>query len=136
MGLTFEVVGDPVPQGSKRAFLPPGQTRPVIVDDNKGPLRTWRDTMRSAATDAMGQQPLPYFDGPVAVRLTFRLVQPKTVKRVYPAVKPDLDKLVRAALDAFTSARVWQDDAQVVQILTSKVYAQRGGLLVDIRPCH
>lgn len=133
MGLQFEVIGDPMPQGSKRAFLPRGSTRPVIVDDNKAPLKTWRTTIREAATEAMGPGALPYFPGDVAVRMTFRLVRPASVTRKYPGVKPDLDKLLRAAFDAMTEARVWVDDARVIQCNSSKVYAQRGGLLVDVR---
>ncbi len=60
------------------------------------------------------------------VRVEFILPRPKSVKRIYPAVKPDLDKLVRAVLDGLWPA--WGDDAQVVGLLASKRYCGEGEL--------
>src|SRR5206468_58994 len=65
--------------------------------------------------------------GPVDVGLYFYFPRPKSHYRTgrnshllkdpateYKPSKPDLDKLVRAALDAITqSGRIWRDDAQV-----------------------
>jgi Holliday junction resolvase RusA-like endonuclease len=44
---------------------------------------------------------------------------------------PDLDKLIRAILDALTGV-VWRDDGQVVDIVASKVYADTPGVDVVI----
>lgn len=61
-----------------------------------------------------------------ALRLTavFSLARPKTGKRVYPSVKPDIDNLSKAILDGCNQAGVWGDDAQVVEMYVTKVYGQ------------
>jgi Holliday junction resolvase RusA-like endonuclease len=48
---------------------------------------------------------------------------------------PDLDKLVRAIFDALTDADVWNDDSQVVKLVTTKYYAtdiQRPGVIITV----
>jgi crossover junction endodeoxyribonuclease RusA len=47
-------------------------------------------------------------------------------------VRPDLDKLVRAVLDALSEAGVWRDDAQVVSVVARKAYGSAPGLTVEI----
>jgi Holliday junction resolvase RusA-like endonuclease len=47
--------------------------------------------------------------------------KPRTVKRLHPTVAPDLDKLIRAALDAMTAV-AYLDDGQVTEITAMKVY--------------
>jgi Holliday junction resolvase RusA-like endonuclease len=49
------------------------------------------------------------------------MTKPKTVKRLHPTVPPDLDKLIRAVLDAMT-AIAYLDDGQVTEINAVKVY--------------
>lgn len=48
--------------------------------------------------------------------------------------KPDLDNILKAALDALNKV-VWLDDAQVVQIGISKAYEARNRLLIHIEEC-
>lgn len=50
--------------------------------------------------------------------------------------KPDLDKLVRAVLDAVTDAKVWVDDAHVVRVVASKEYAEMDEIGVHISLRH
>jgi Holliday junction resolvase RusA-like endonuclease len=45
-----------------------------------------------------------------------------TVKRPYPIVPPDIDKLLRGVQDSLTGV-VYEDDAQIVRVLAWKVYA-------------
>jgi hypothetical protein len=70
--------------------------------------------------------------------MTFVLARPRTVRRPYPSVTPDLSKLVRAVEDALTDAGVWRDDALVVRYHElEKRYAAVGegpGVLISIRP--
>jgi crossover junction endodeoxyribonuclease RusA len=67
------------------------------------------------------------FSGPVAVALAFRMPRPKSSKPGQPADKrPDLDKLVRAVLDALTSAGMYEDDARVVDLRASKQLSEPG----------
>lgn len=126
--LAVHVVGTPKQQGSKRGFVVPGKgggrARAVIVDDNKKPLKDWRTDVvlacRAAVEASTGTSwPLP---GPLAVRLVFAMPRPARPKWPWPAVKPDIDKLERAVLDALTDAGVWVDDAQVVDLHAVKHY--------------
>ena len=64
------------------------------------------------------------------IQMVFIMPKPKTVKRAYPTVAPDLDKLVRAVLDALTGI-CYLDDSQVTDIRASKVYGSSTG--VEIR---
>lgn len=120
------VTGDPIPQGSKKAYVV--GRRAVVVDDNKDALKAWRTAIATAAGVLFGGEVLT--DVPVVVLLEFGIARPKTVKREHPTVKPDLDKLTRAVLDALTG-RVYKDDAQVVRLVVSEAYSERPG--VDIR---
>jgi Holliday junction resolvase RusA-like endonuclease len=126
--LRLFVEGTPIPQGSKTAYVV--GKRAVIVDANKDALKPWRDRIRAAAE--------VHFRGPrledvaVVVIAEFRMPRPKSVKRIYPHVKPDVDKLLRAVLDALTDAGVWKDDGQVVSATPSKVYSDRPGVLVRV----
>ena len=49
------------------------------------------------------------------------------------AVRPDLDKLARAVLDALVGAGVIRDDAQVAELHATKGYGERPGLAVALR---
>jgi Holliday junction resolvase RusA-like endonuclease len=61
--------------------------------------------------------------GPVKVQITFHLPRPKSrpKRHTHPDVRPDLDKLQRAVLDALTGI-AWRDDAQVCAIAAEKCY--------------
>ncbi len=68
------------------------------------------------------------YTGPCGVSLTFTFDVPvsrrKGAAEEQPrAVAPDLDKLVRAVLDAATAAQVWLDDAQVSLLSANKIEA-------------
>ena len=139
--IRFEVLGEPAPKGSYRAINVRG--RAIMVpsgdDKRKAARATWDQSVREqarAATLAAGYdlQTPAFVDEGVRVLLTFRLRRPKGhwgkhgVKPTappYPAVKPDVDKLERAILDALTGI-AYADDAQVCEVIKSKVYASPG----------
>lgn len=125
MSLRFFVAGKPVPQGSKKHV---GNNR--MVEMGVG-LEPWRESIRWAAMQAGRVGPVGlvrYSDGPMMVDLEFVMPRPMSTpktKPTPPAVKrPDLDKLIRAVLDALSSAGTWKDDSQVVQISASKRIAE------------
>jgi Holliday junction resolvase RusA-like endonuclease len=66
----------------------------------------------------------------VEVHATFTLARPKSAPKARwaPDKKPDIDKLLRGLLDACTAAGVWVDDAQVVTVVTSKVFPHDGAI--------
>jgi Holliday junction resolvase RusA-like endonuclease len=128
-GVAFRVHGTPAPQGSKRAFITNG--RAIVTDVNPVQLKTWREDVKHAALDAMNGR-LP-FDGAVELLVTFVLVKPKSVKRSWPHVRPDADKLLRSVCDAMTAAGVYGDDSQIVKITAQKVYGIHPGAEVIVR---
>ena len=130
------VKGKPRTQGSSRAFVVKG--RAVVTSDNVN-LKPWRGAMHDAFSAARG---VP-FAGAVVVLSEFVLprlaAHPKTSKGRPPGPPVtglDLDKLVRALHDSLKTARVYHDDAQVVEIVSSKRYAALGeapGVTVEVR---
>lgn len=116
--IAFEVYGTPKPQGSMKAFLPKNSTRPIVTTDNKG-LKPWRALI---ADEARLLNPLK-MHGPVEIHLDFFFNPPKSDPyRKYHTVKPDVDKLTRAVLDALKGV-VIVDDSQVVRVNSSKRYS-------------
>jgi crossover junction endodeoxyribonuclease RusA len=128
--LSFKVYGTPAPQGSKRHV-----GNGVMIESSKR-VKPWRQDVKHAALDAITERQWQQPAGSVWVAITFRLQRPKghygtgrnagVVKDsapVRPAVKPDIDKLVRSTLDALTESGAVRDDAQVVSLSTSKFYA-------------
>ncbi len=125
MKVEFFVHGQPVPQGSMRAFVgnvkgAPGKKRAFMFSDNKK-LNPWR---QSVAMAAVGHFPKPA-EGAVQMSLVFQMPKPKTVKRDEPTVKPDVDKLVRGVFDALRQI-AYHDDAQVTLVAAQKVYGTPG----------
>lgn len=94
-------------------------------------LALWRAELRNAAINAGAEKIL----APLFVTIHFGIPRPKSQtelkhgKRVpkmqywyaRPAKQPDIDKLVRAVLDALTGV-CYDDDAQVVMLLATKQY--------------
>jgi Holliday junction resolvase RusA-like endonuclease len=112
------VPGTPQPQGSKQGFI--RGNRVVLVEANKK-LKPWRALVKEALEASnVTCQPIP---APVTLEVIFFMPKPKSVKREYPSVKPDLDKLIRSINDSATDAGVLQDDSQVIEIVAHKVYA-------------
>lgn len=117
----FEVLGQPQPQGSTRAFMNKKTGRAMITSSNPN-LKSWRYSVAEQAREAMkGAEP---YEDSVRLRLTFWVLRPASIsakKRPDPTVKPDLDKLVRGALDGMTGI-IYRDDAQVIGVEAEKRY--------------
>lgn len=122
--ISFTVFGTAQPKGSTRAIpfrdRRTGRLRVNVMSDNKH-LASWERLVRFEAQTILRQQghpsDVPFFEGktPVAIRLRFALPRPKSVKakaRPFHVVKPDLDKLVRAAVDGLIGV-MFDDDGQV-----------------------
>lgn len=128
--ITFTAPGDPIPQGSKSAFV--RGKRAVMIEANPR-LKTWRQIVTLYARRHAGK-----FTGHRALHVTyvFYLTKPKSVLRWLPWVKPDLDKLIRAVNDSISNAGVWDDDSRVTAITSRKRYADDAnppGAIITIR---
>lgn len=119
----FRVDGIPAPKGSARAIRRGAHA--VLVasasNSNRRALKSWAGAVAHAAIAAGAQ----LLTGPLGVDIVFYLPRPKTVKRPYPSVKPDVDKLLRGTLDPLTGI-AWHDDGQVVDAHPRKRYAFDG----------
>ena len=126
--------GEPIPQGSKTARVING--RAVMFDANSH-LKAWRENVAQAIWRAMhGTFEIDPLTGPIAVTMWLYLERPKSVKRAHPSVKPDIDKLARAVLDAGTNGGAWDDDSQVIELSARKLYADdttKPGVMIHIR---
>ena len=87
------------------------------------PLDTAISTRRGVPVNAVG----------LDVVVKFRLQRPASVRRQYPSVMPDLDKLIRSTGDALKTAGVYTDDSRVVGITAVKVYADTPGADIIVR---
>jgi len=144
--MRFSVLGVPQPKGSARAWpvrRPGGRIGVAVSSDNRRRLRGWTELVQAAAIEA-GVRPI--LAGPVAVRIVFTLPRPKAHYRTngtvrpskqarLPAGRPDLDKLVRAVLDAL-SGLAWRDDGQVTELATAKRYGEIPGVTVEVTPAE
>lgn len=119
-GTAFIVYGIPQPKGSTRAFVKNGRT---ITTSANPRLKDWHNLVAMAAQEYRPKDGL--ITGTVGLSLKFHFVRPKSVskkKRPYHTVKPDIDKLTRAVLDALTGI-FYADDAQVDELVVEKGYS-------------
>lgn len=145
---SFTVAGEPRPMGSKSAFVvktPFGHRAVVTNKPSKGSPETaaklpaWKDAVTAASMVELD-------DGertraPLAISLVFYLARPSGHMKpdgslrksapCYPAVKPDVDKLIRSTLDALKVAMI-ADDAKVVALTARKLYADGRATGADI----
>lgn len=134
MRYAFTVEGRPVPQGSMVASYNRKQGVAHVHHQQGAALAQWRAAVRDAAR-AEGVAPSAL---PVAITIVFGMPRPKAhmelrggryvPKMQYhyarPAVAPDIDKLIRAVLDALDNV-AYHDDSQVVEVRATKVYGLR-----------
>ena len=128
--IAFHVPGVPQPQGSKRVV------RGRLIDANARTLKPWRASVAAYAAEAMRRDGVQTATGPCAVTIHATFGRPKAhyrtngeLKDWAPSLvvtKPDIDKVVRACLDALTDAGVWRDDAQVARLSARKCYGTPG----------
>jgi Holliday junction resolvase RusA-like endonuclease len=125
--MTFVVLGTPATKGSTVSFV--GDHGIVTKTDCKG-LAAWTQAVGWAAKFANVSR--AQTGTAVCLTVVFQFVRPKTQRaRLRPTVKPDLDKLARALLDALTGI-AYDDDAQVVKLYLDKVYGEDTRTTVQI----
>lgn len=117
--LTIEVSGEPASQGSHSVI------NGRIVQVNSGKHKRWRNAVAFAALDLVGPD-WELLEDPVELSVIFYLPRPKTATREFPAVMPDLDKLIRSVGDSLTGT-VIRDDSRIIAIYAQKLYADDRG---------
>ena len=134
MEFSFTIFGVPQPQGSMRAFIPKSWHRPILTSDNSK-LKPWRQELAQTALVTMrecGAQKAKC-GVPVSIALTFYFEKPKSQRKsaLHKTTKPDLDKLLRAVLDALTGI-AYEDDAQVCECRVAKAFGSPARLEVNV----
>lgn len=145
--LAFAAFGQPVPQGSNRAY---GSR---IVASNGHLLKPWRQTLASAAIEQAALDQVAQFTGPVVVRAHFYFRRPQHHYRTgknagllrdsapdFPVNRGygDLDKLQRAVGDALVDVSILRDDDQIAAWRSNKRWCspdapmQQPGALIEV----
>jgi Holliday junction resolvase RusA-like endonuclease len=140
--VNFTVLGKVEPQGSIRAFViqadpKAGRSRASARLTSTNPkMKPWRQQIGWTALAARNEAGWRLQPKEVPFRLdaTFYIERPKSItkSRTWPTVKPDYDKLTRAATDALTGV-LWTDDAQVVQATIQKRYGSPARAVFTVR---
>ena len=133
--IEFRVPGQVVAKGRPRVTSIAGHARAYT------PTKTRHYEHQVSLFAAQAMQGRALFYGPVRLIVTVEVAPPASwsAKRVREALagefaptrKPDLDNYLKAAADALDGV-VWRDDAQVVEILARKVYAEAPALVVRV----
>jgi Holliday junction resolvase RusA-like endonuclease len=124
--VSFRVYGIPAPKGSKTAFVRGG--RAVVVDGSspsgRQKLASWNAEVAREAQNVFHEDLLT---GPLHIDISFYFPRPKSAprSRVFPTVKPDIDKITRSTYDAMTGV-LYKDDALIVSEGKRKLYAHDG----------
>ncbi len=126
--ICFTVRGVAVPQGSTKAFVVKG--RAVTVAKTPA-LVAWRTAI---ADEARKVAPPALLEGAIDVCCQFAFERPKSRRKQGTVMysRPDIDKLLRAVLDACTGV-LWHDDAQVRSLYGRKIYESPPLLSVTVR---
>ena len=123
MKIVFTVLGNPRPKRRPRFFK-----RGNFVG-------TYTDTKTKRAEQDFLLQALKYrpkspLKGEISIRLTFYLQPPKSLSKkklelgVRPAVRPDVDNLLKLSLDALNKI-FFRDDGQIVSVQVDKYYSDK-----------
>jgi Holliday junction resolvase RusA-like endonuclease len=142
--IQFTVIGKPVTKGSTTSFAAKRKDGSLVTRENGNPVvvtrnasgargRTWENAVASCALEARELAGGRIARGePVGVEVIF--YQPRNAGHYgtgrnacklkdsappFPAVRPDVDKLLRSTLDALTSV-LYADDGQVVTVRAEK----------------
>ena len=119
--ITLHVTGIAAPQGSKRHV-----GNGIMVESSKS-VKDWRNAIAAACREWLAEHPAEPLNDPVHVLVDFAF--PKVASdphRHWHSVKPDIDKLLRAVLDALVKGAVLRDDSRVAILQARKAYCVDG----------
>lgn len=82
--------------------------------------RYFKTTLETMLITKYKEEPLK---GPLEVCVLLTLTKPKTAKRDFPSVRPDIDNFCKAVFDAANEV-LWEDDSQIVELHAFKTYGE------------
>lgn len=157
--LEFTAYGSPAPKGSVKSFIPrrkdgsmvmkPNGSSPLVVktDDSGSRGKVWGGTVATSAAVAMREQGVTMWRSvPLAFVVDFYQPRPQSHYRTgrnagilrddaptAPAKRPDVDKLLRAVLDALKNV-AYGDDGQVVAVVARKNFGEPARAEIRVGP--
>lgn len=137
--LSVFISGKPIPQGNLTGFVAGGK---VVLRHSDNRLIAWRGY---AAGILAQHAPSPLTHRPIAVQAVYYIPRPKshyksdgslrTTAPEHCTSRPDLDKYLRALLDAIQISGIIKDDSQVCALAAVKIYSDdKEGVEVEIEP--
>ena len=138
--INFTVDTEPIPQGSMSGVCTTDtQGNPVTVLKADNPrTHAYRNLVGHAALRARAaagiHEVFAPADVPIRIAVTFVFKKPKSApaSRIYPTVKPDIDKLLRAVFDSLKGV-LYADDSQVVGGEQNKIYGQPERVQISVQ---
>lgn len=124
MRVKFTIKGNPVPKGRPRVVMK--GRYPVTYTPEK--TRIWEEYVQ---VSSLPYKPIEFMEGPLRMKLRFIFVKPKSAKREYPNIKPDIDNLAKSIMDALEGV-FYKNDSQVVDEVLSKRYGNVAMVKVEI----
>lgn len=128
----FDILGTPVQQGSKRAFVRGGRAQ--LVEDAGPRHKAWRTIVADRARDIADADPLAPYTGPLFVTIDFRFPMPakrsaatRRAGVAWKSTTPDIDKLERALYDGLKVGGLIHDDAIIAMHLVRKLEVTGNG---------
>ena len=113
---------------------PEPQARPRANFTTRGVYSHHPDFYYRVLRMAYEKRPATPFTGALQVQLRFCYKRPASRKlELYKTSRADLDNLEKAVLDALTGAKIWEDDALVVDKHSVKVWAEQDGCNIFVR---
>jgi Holliday junction resolvase RusA-like endonuclease len=136
--LILKIAGEP--QGKGRARIGRlSNGRAVAFTPQK--TRSYEALIRYEAQVVMESTNSALINGPVLLKVDAHFGIPRSATKRFaaaaragtalPVKRPDLDNIVKAALDALNTV-VFRDDAQVVEIVARKTYSDQPCLIVTV----
>jgi crossover junction endodeoxyribonuclease RusA len=88
-------------------------------------LTEWRRRIIVEAINQRNRNKWPLIDCAAGLAVDFRFPKPARTAHdeLFRIQRPDVDKLARAVLDAFTEAAIWVDDSLCVELTARKLHA-------------
>ncbi len=125
MIVAFDVLGIPMPQGSKKAFTANG--RAMLKEAGGNRHAAWRNAVADKARE-VAEVYGPFAKAPIQATVTFRFPMPKSRTKTQRAritipkiTAPDLDKLLRAVFDGLIAGGLIPDDALITGVRADKI---------------
>ena len=118
-----------------------GRARTLKSGRSYTPAKTANYAARVAQIGKLAMGDAPLLDGPLSLSIVVHLPIPASWSKakqasalkgtVWPVSRPDLDNYEKGIMDALNGI-VWNDDSQIVQLASTKVYSDEPRAVVRV----